>query len=386
MNGLTAGGIPIARIFGIEVRVHLSWVFILAIITVGVGSQLMVSQPGWSDLLRWGVAASVSLTFFLSVLAHELAHGLLAQRHGMGGGTVTLLFFGGATTQGREAVRPRDEAIVAAAGPVASGLVTAAFVATWFAADVLPGDFGDAAAQVAVVLAVLNGMLTLLNLLPVYPLDGGRILRAVIWHATGSETRATRGVALASRIGGWGLVVAGLAVLLTGDTLDGILLAICGWFLVSSARAVARRLALEDLLRGMRVENVMERDLPAVSPQLTLDTFAAQYLASGEGTSLPVMRDETLLGLIGISQLRRIRRSAWATMRASDVMVSPPALPTLAPDDELWPALERLRRAGLDGLPVLRGDQLLGVLTRRGVVSAIQQRLRPPTGPVGAVP
>jgi CBS domain-containing protein len=133
-------------------------------------------------------------------------------------------------------------------------------------------------------------------------------------------------------------------------------------------------------LRGIRVDSVMERDLPAVSPQLTLDTFAAQYLASNEGTSLPVMRDQTLLGLIGISQLRRIRQSSWPSMRASDVMVSPPLLPTLEPDDELWPALERLRRAGLDGLPVLHGDELLGVLTRRGVVHAIQQRTRPAIG------
>jgi CBS domain-containing protein len=117
-----------------------------------------------------------------------------------------------------------------------------------------------------------------------------------------------------------------------------------------------------------------------VSPQLTLDTFAAQYLTSGEGTSLPVMKDERLLGLIGISQLRRIRQSNWPSMRASDVMVSPPALPTLAPDDELWPALERLRRAGLDGLPVLHGGELLGVLTRRGVVHAIQQRTRSAIG------
>ena len=124
----------------------------------------------------------------------------------------------------------------------------------------------------------------------------------------------------------------------------------------------------------------MERDLPAVSPQLTLDTFAAQYLAGGEGTSLPVMRDERLLGLIGISQLRRIRKGKWPTTRAADVMVSPPTLPTLAPDDELWSALERLRRTGLDGLPVVRGSELLGVLTRRGIVAVIQARMRPVAG------
>jgi Zn-dependent protease len=379
VNGLL-GGIPVARIFGIEIRIHLSWVVILAIITVGVGTQLMTSEPGWSDALRWTVAGTVAVLFLLSVLVHELAHGLVAQRRGMGGGSVTLLFFGGATTQGREAKRPVDEAVVAAAGPIASSLVTALFLAIYAAAASADGAVADAIAQVALVLAVLNALLALLNMLPVFPLDGGRVLRAGLWHATGSETTAARGVAIVSRVLGWVLIGGGVAVTLTGDGLNGIMLVICGWFLSGSARSLERRLALEHLLRGMRVENVMERDLPTVSPQLTLDTFAAQYLETGEGTSLPVMRDDTLLGLIGITQLRRIRQSAWPTMRAADVMVSPPTLPTLAPDDELWSAFERLRRTGLDGLPVVRGSELLGVLTRRGIVNAIQSRSRPAIG------
>ena len=366
-----------ARIFGIEIRIHLSWVLILAVITVGVGDQLSTSQPGWSDALRWGVAGTVAFLFLFSVLAHELAHGLVARSRGMGGGSVTLLFFGGASAEGNAPARPRDEALVAAAGPLASFVVTAAFIAVSLAGTFVTGTLGDAIAQVAIVLAVLNALLGLLNLLPVYPLDGGRVLRAAIWRATGSERQATRGVAIVSRVLGWILIGSGVALMLTGDTLDGMMLAICGWFLSGTARTVERRLALADLLRGMRVESAMERDLPAVSPQLTLDTFAAQYLASGEGTSLPVMRDDALLGLIGISQLRRIRRSAWPTLRAADVMVSPPALPTLAPEDELWSALERLRRTGLDGLPVLRGGVLLGVLTRRGIVNVIQARGRP---------
>jgi Zn-dependent protease/CBS domain-containing protein len=379
VNGL-AGGIPVARIFGIEIRIHLSWVLILAIITVGVGSQLETTEPGWPPALRWGVAATVSVLFLVSVLTHELAHGLVARSRGMGGGSVTLLFFGGATTQGREATRPVDEAVVAAAGPIASGLVTAGFLGLFLIAGSLDGAVADAVAQVALVLAVLNALLALLNMVPVYPLDGGRVLRAAIWHATKSEARAARGVAIVSRVLGWILIGGGVAVMLTDDGLTGVMLVICGWFLSGTARSMERRLALEDLLRGMRVESVMEKDLPTVSPQLTLDTFAAQYLATGEGTSLPVMRDDTLLGLIGISQLRRIRQSSWPTMRAADVMVSPPTLPTLAPDDELWGALERLRRTGLDGLPVLRGSELLGVLTRRGIVNAIQSRGRPAIG------
>ena len=335
-----------------------------------------MSQPAWSDVLRWGVAATVSLLFLLSVLAHELAHGLVARSRGMGGGSVTLLFFGGATTQGREATRPIDEAIVAAAGPIASGVITAGFLGLFALGTTIPGAVGEAIAQVSIVLAVLNALLALLNMIPVYPLDGGRVLRAALWRATGSETQATRGVVIVSRVIGW-----------APDR---------GRRRGHAHGRHARRRHARDLrlvperygaLRGAapRAREPVARDArrerhgarPAGRfPQLTLDTFAAQYLASGEGTSLPVMRDETLLGLIGISQLRRIRQSSWPTMRAADVMVSPPALPTLAPDDELSGALERLRRTGLDGLPVLRGEELLGVLTRRGVVNAIQSRGR----------
>ena len=372
--------IPIARIFGIEIRIHVSWIVILAIITVGVGLQLGASQPDWSDALRWAVAASVAVLFFASVVAHELAHGLTARRRGMGGGVVTLLFFGGATTQGREPERPADEALVAGAGPTASLLVAIAFMALIVVGEALEGAVGDAISQLAVVVALLNLLLALLNLLPVYPLDGGRILHAALWAATGEEMRASRGVAIASRVLGWGLFGLGVGVMLTGDGVTALMLVACGWLLGGMARSVERRVALERLLRGVSVESVMERDLPAVAPQLTLDTFAAQYLATGEGTSLPVMRDDMLLGLIGISQLRGIRRSAWPTMHAADVMVSPPRLLSLAPDDEVWAALESLRQTGLDGLPVLKGSQLLGVLTKRGIVSAIQARGRGTAG------
>jgi Zn-dependent protease/predicted transcriptional regulator len=380
VNLLGSSGVPVARVFGIEIRIHVSWVVILAIIMVGVGYQLSTSEPDWPDALRWGVAAVVAVMFLVSVLAHELAHALVARRQGMGGSSVTLLFFGGATTTGTEPRRPIDEAVVAAAGPIASGLVTAAFLGIFLVTTQLDGPVADATSQVALVLAALNALLALLNLVPVFPLDGGRVLRAALWSATKSEAQASRGVVVVSRFIGWGLIAAGLWVMLVGDALDGAMLAVCGWFLSGTARSVERRLALENLLRGLRVESVMERDLPAVAPQLTLDTFAAQYLATDEGTTLPVMRDESLLGLIGIAQLRRIKRNLWPTLHAADVMVSPPTLPLLSPDDELWAALERLRGTGLDGLPVMQGQELLGILTRRGVVNAIQSRGRPMTG------
>jgi Zn-dependent protease/CBS domain-containing protein len=385
--GFLANGVPVARVFGLEVRVHVSWILILAIVTLGVGAQFELLQPSWPAEVRWVAATVIALLFFLSVVVHEVAHGAAARRRGLEGGVVTLLFFGGTTSLGQDPDRPGDEAFIAGAGPAASfGLATLS-IGLWQLLTLAEGEGagGGASGNVALlavvaesafVLAALNLLLAGVNLLPVFPLDGGRILRAALWRVTGSERRATRMVAFVGRAFGLMLIGAGLVLATMGDVGNGVLLLLSGWFLSGAARALQRRAALEDLLSGVRVDSVMDTDLPSVAPQLTLDTFAAQYLAAGDATSLPVVRDASLLGVVGMSQLRRVPRKSWATTRAGDVMVSPPALPTLAPEDELLRAVERMRRTGLDGLPVMRGPELLGVLTRRGVVSAIQARMR----------
>ncbi len=373
-------GIPIARILGIEIRVHLSWVVILAIITIGVNSELSAAREGWQDDLRWFVSGIVAILFFVSVLIHELAHGVVAQRRGLAGGSVTMLFFGGTTSVPQEARRAGDEAAIAAAGPIASLAIAIGGVAVWQVARSITGTAAEAIGSAALILAALNLLLGLLNLLPVFPLDGGRLVRALAWRVTGDEMRASRILARVSRYSGYAMVAGGLVAMVVGDTLDGVMLALSGWFLASASRTLDRRATFEQLLKGVRVESVMETDLPEVSPQLTLDTFAAQYIDGGQQTSLPVIRDHLLLGLIGIAQLRKIKRKAWPTTRAGDVMVSGAALPTLSPDDDLWPALDSLRRTGLDGLPVMRGTELLGILTRRAIVAAIQARGQPVPG------
>jgi Zn-dependent protease/CBS domain-containing protein len=389
MLGLLTNGVPIARVFGLEVRVHVSWVVILAIVTLGVGAQFELLHPEWPADVRWGAAGAIAFLFFLSVVVHEVAHGAAARHRGLDGGVVTLLFFGGTTSLGQEPERPSDEAVIAGAGPAASLGLAVLAIGLWQALALTAGTVDETApativAESALVLAVLNLLLAGVNLLPVFPLDGGRILRAGLWRLTGNERRATRFVAVVGRAFGLSLIGGGLVLATMGDIGNGVLLLLSGWFLAGAARALQRRAVLEDLLSGVRVDSVMDTDLPTVAPQLTLDTFAAQYLRAGEATSLPVVRDASLLGLIGVSQLRRVPRTSWPTTRAGDVMVAPPALPTLAPEDELLRAVERLRRTGLDGLPVMRGSELLGVLTRRSVVLAIQARMR--RAGVGVIP
>jgi CBS domain-containing protein len=160
------------------------------------------------------------------------------------------------------------------------------------------------------------------------------------------------------------------------DTIDGLMLALSGWFLGSTSRGIDRRLVVQDLLLGVKVEDAMEREVASVAPNLTVDTFGDRLLESGDGSAMPVLADEEIVGLIGATQLRRLRRGAWSTTRAEDLMVSPPRLTFLEARDTLWSALDRLRRTGLDGLPVVDAGALLGIVTRQSIAETIQNRAK----------
>ncbi len=367
-------GIPVARVLGFEIRIHASWVLIVALVAVLVVGQLELLLPGAAMPVRWAVGAVIAAGFLLSVLAHELGHGIAARRRGLDVGPITLYFFGGSASFQLESDRPRDEAAIALAGPAVSLVIGTVLGLLGLAADAGLGGL-RAVGGVVLVLAALNIVLGLANLVPAYPLDGGRLVRALAWARTGDERRGARASALSGRIVGWILIGAGFAVMLSGDTADGLMLALSGWFLGSASRSIVRRLAVQDLLAGMRVGDVMERGVNSIPPNLTVDTFASQLL-DGTSGALPVVRDDVIVGIVGASQVRRLRRAKWSTTRAEDLMVAPPTLPLVAAGDTLWSALDGLRRTGLDGLPVVDGAGLLGVVTRDAIVTTIQTQAR----------
>jgi Zn-dependent protease len=367
-------GIPVARLFGFEIRIHPSWIFIVALVAVIVERQVREIATGIDPVTGWIIGAVTAGAFLLSVLTHELAHGIVARRRGLDVGPITLYFFGGSASFQLESDRPRDEAAIALAGPVASLAIGVLLVLGAFAADATGHPAGQAAAVIAYVLAVLNLILGGANLIPAYPLDGGRIVRAAVWARKGDERDGARAAAASGRYVGWALIGAGLVLILVGDAVDGLMVGLSGWFLGSASRGISRRLAVQELLKDVRVGDVMDKEVGTVAPHLTVDTFADRLLEGGEGLAMPVLRDEVVVGLIGASQLRRLRRKAWQTTRAEDLMVVPPTLPLVSPEDTLWSALDRLRRTGLDGLPVVEGVRLLGVVTRKAIVATIQSR------------
>jgi Zn-dependent protease len=367
-------GVPIARIFGIEVRLHLSWIFIIVIVTATVGGRLASLQPAADATLSWAIGIAASLLFMVTVVAHELAHALVARRSGMPVHSISVHFIGSPAVVDVRAPTPRADAAVAVAGPLTSLAIGAAAVAL-----ALGGVMSGVAAlqvvgDVLVIVGALDLVLAGVSLVPAFPLDGGRLVRAIGWART-SDPR--RGALLAARVGrvvGWLLLAAGLGVILAGQTLDGIMLGLIGWFLGASSRSVDRWVVMDGLIAGVRVSEAMEAELDTIAPQLTLDTFAPQVLDGTLGPALPVFRGEELIGIVGAGQLRGVPKRDWPSTRTSEVMVAMADLPTIGPDESLTEGLERLRDSHLDGLPVLEGADLRGVLTRRSIAVALRAR------------
>ncbi len=372
MSG-TPLGIPIMRIFGIEIRVQLGWAVVLSLVaTIAVG-QLNQVDPELEDAMAWVLGGIVALGFFFSSVSHDLAHALVARRRGIDVKSIGVSFFGGATPLDPSSPDPGDDAAIAASGPIASLVIGGLFFAA-LAGVVAVGHEFSAAAGVLTVLVFLNLVLGLVNLVPAYPLDGGRIVRDIAWRRTGSERSGWRAAWRSGRF--TGLVVIGIGVVLTvaqGD-LTGAMIALTGWFFVLSSNSVRDRIRLDDLVGTRIVRDAMEEATATVTPSLTVDTFAAQLLdGQSPMTAVPVVDGGSIVGIVGVAQVRRIRRSEWAKTRVADVMVKPPKLSFLAPAEPLRQALERIYKSGVDGLPVMEDGQLLGVLTKLGIGRLIHE-------------
>jgi Zn-dependent protease len=373
-----SGGIPVARLFGIEIRLHFSWVFIIAIVTATVGGRLTTLPPSYDATLAWAIGAIASLVFMLTVVAHELAHALTERHFGMSVESISVHFIGSPAVVDQRADTPRAEAAVALAGPLTSLAIGASFVLlallTALSTTAPVGIVGD----ILVIVGTLNLVLAGVSLVPSYPLDGGRIVRAIGWARTGDHRKGATLAAMVGRGISWLFVAAGLAVILLVQTLDGILdgimLGIIAAFLSASARSVDRWVVLDGLITGVRVAEAMEPELETITPGLTLDTFGSQVLDGTLGPALPVLLSGELVGLVGAGQLRGVPRRDWPQTRTSEVMVDLSKVPTIGPDESLTDGLERLRTSQLDGLPVLEGHDLRGVLTKRSIAVALRAR------------
>ena len=381
-------GIPIARVFGIEIRVTMGWTVVLAVVAVIAVGQLTAVDPDLPSHLAWILGGIVAFGFFLSSVSHDLAHAIVARRRGVEVSSVLVSFFGGATPLDPTSPDPRHDVAIAASGPLTSIVIGLVLLALTAGATALGEDF-SAAVGVLAVLVFLNLVLGVVNLVPAYPLDGGRIVRDLAWRRSGSERTGWSAAARTGRLSGFAVIGAGLAFLLFDGGPMGVMLALTGWFLILSANALRDRVRLDDLIGGATVAEAMETDPVTVSPSLTVDTFASQLL-DGESplTAVPVVDGDEIVGVLGVRQVRGMRRDQWLTTRVEDVMIKPPKVSFLAPDGAMKEGLERIHKAGVDGLPVVDDGKLVGMLTRLGVGTFIRGRQgkTPPATPPSTPP
>lgn len=366
-------GVPIARILGFEIRLHLSWVFIVALVTVTVQGRLADYQPEIAPAASWAIGLIGSLGFLVTVIAHELAHAVVARRDGSTGRVLVVQFIGSPAPIDVIATSPRAEAAIAVAGPLMSLVLGSVFVVL-AVGSLSIGAQAAPIADVFIVIGALNLLLAGVSVVPAFPLDGARFVRAVAWARSGNQRAGTRAAGIVGKYAGGTALIVGLGIVIAGETVNGLMVGLIGWFLMASARSVDRWLILDDLVQGMSVGEAMEKDLSTISPQLTLDTFAAGLLDGSVTPALPVLHDDVLVGIIGLTQVRAVAPRNWSSTRTEDVMIAKPDMPTASPEDRLTDALERLRQSHLDGLPVVDGETLRGVLTRRSIAALLHAR------------
>jgi Zn-dependent protease/CBS domain-containing protein len=352
---------------GIPVRVHASWLAVYGLIAwslaVGYFPQAL---PELRPATHWVSGLVAALLLFVSVFLHELSHSLVALRLGIPVSGITLHIFGGVSELSREPDRPQSELAIAIVGPLTSFAIAAAVL---LLAALVP--VGAVVGAVMQYLALVNVVVGVFNLVPGFPLDGGRVLRAALWKAKGDLAWATRIASGAGSI--FGLVLMGLGVwrALGGEFLGGLWFVVIGLFLRQASTASYQQLMIRRALGGRTVADVMAREVVHVAPELTVETLVNDYFWRHHVSSFPVVDDGRPLGLIGIHDLGRLPRERWPESRVREVMR--PLTDTLvaSPQESLWLALEKVSRNGIGRLAVVDRDRLAGYLSVKDIMHVL---------------
>jgi len=350
----------VGRIAGIEVRIDSSWAVIALLITYSMYLRLSVLYPELEGGGAVGLAIVSAVLFFGSVLVHELAHAVVSQARGIRVQDITLFLFGGATRARVESRGPGDEFLIALVGPLTSGLLAGLF---GIVAGLGGGVLSRPLAGTLGYLAWTNLLLAGFNLVPGFPLDGGRLLRSAIWKTTGSLARATRTASLSGQGVGWLLVAAGVAWLLAGDLAGGIWFAFIGWFLVQAARSSYQELQLQQLLRGVEAEEVMAGDLRRIPPELSLQDAVDDYFMRYDHSAFPVEEQGRTIGLLTLRGVRRVPRAQWPTQRVRDHMVPLGDQVVVAPDARMDGVLGKLQDGEAGRVLVVQAGEVVGIIT-----------------------
>ncbi len=365
----------LGRFLGIPIRIHYTWflIFLLVVLSLAL-FEFPQRVPGASPLAYWLAGVGGSLLFFLSVLAHEVAHSLAARSRGVPVHDVTLFIFGGAAGLEREMDRPEDELLVAGIGPITS-LVLAGLLALPY---LLLRTLGLAPLirEALGYLAILNLGLALFNLLPGLPLDGGRILRAVVWQVTHNYRWATHVAATAGRTIAMVMIGAGVLMALApgGSFLNGLWLAFIGWFLDNAAAQSYRHVLLQESLRGVTVSDLMTPECNRIPRGLSVADLVDRYILPQGQRCFLVTNGEVLEGLVTLHGVRGLERERWPCTPVGEIMVPYERLVVAHPEEDAWEVLQRMDARNVNQMPVEEAGRLLGLIARENLLRYVRIR------------
>ncbi len=366
--------IEVAKIFDIPIKLDLSWFIILAFITWTLAAGYFPSKyPGLDKFTYLIMGLLSALLLFVSVLLHELSHALVARRNNIPIRGITLFIFGGIAEMEQEPPTARSEILMAAAGPLCSGILAFLFL--------LLGNLCTNFLPYAPIIGVLqyclfiNTALMIFNLLPGFPLDGGRMLRAAIWNSTGDLKKATY---TTSRIGssmGLFFIIFGFFQIFTGNFIGGLWLALIGMFIKSAADAGYQQLVSGNVLQGIKISEIMTRDLITVNSSITLERLVDDYFLKHRYNSYPVVSDGTLLGIVSIHNVKQIPREEWKEVDVSKVLDASIIDFCVNPDDDATLAMSRMIKNGLGRVPVLDSGKLVGIVSNKDIMQIIKHKI-----------
>ena len=365
--------IPIGRLFGIPLRLHFSWFFIFALVTWALATSY------FPDVYQeWSLSASIitgvitSLLFFGSVLLHELMHSVVAIASGIPVKSITLFIFGGVSEIAEEPSNPKIELKIAIAGPLTSILLGGIFWAIFY---LIPASF-EYIVAVSFWLGLINLMLGAFNLLPGFPLDGGRVMRAILWWRSGNLRRATRWASNAGRGISFFFIFGGIWLIFQGPEwwFNGLWLAFIGWFLGNAAVGSYRQLTLQQMLQGHAVSEAMTRDCITIQQNITLNELVNEHILPTGNQCFVVADGDHVKGLITLKEVKAIPSTEWASKKIIEIMVPLEKLRQVRPDEDMARVLKVLTEEEIGQLPVVEGDNIIGMISRENLLAFINIR------------
>jgi Zn-dependent protease/CBS domain-containing protein len=362
--------VKLGKIWGIPIGLHASWFLVFGLVTWSLATGYFPAEfPSLSTPAYWVLGAVTSILFFGSVLVHELGHAYLALHEGIPVNGITLFIFGGVAQISREPQSPGAELRIAIAGPITSLALAAGFGALWWIDQPV-----SMLAAPSLWLARINFMLAAFNMIPGFPLDGGRVLRAIVWRVTNSYLRATRVASFTGQVVAFGFIGVGVLTIFGGNFFNGIWLAFIGWFLQNAAAASYAQANMQQSLRGLTAWQAMTRDCVRVPNDLSLEELVERLVLGRAERCFFVTTNGTLEGMLTLTDVTQTPRSNWQTVTTGQTMRRREELISIQPNTELLTALQAMDDANVNQVPVMDGEALLGVLSREQVLRYVRLR------------